>query len=50
LGRRDVAVIVASRVPGEPHRSRLEFELELISREDTEAHSVDEAICRRRER
>ena len=33
--------------PADPVRSLLEFEIELLSREDTEAHSVDEAICRR---
>ena len=32
--------------PEEPFRSLLEFELELITSEDTAAHSVSEAVAR----
>ena len=33
--------------PADPVRSLLEFEVELIAKQDTQVHSVDEVICRR---
>ena len=33
--------------PADPIRSLLEFEIELITAEDTGSHSVAEVICRR---
>ena len=33
--------------PADPLRSLLEFEIELIAGHDTDAHRVDEVICRR---
>src|SRR5262245_24565352 len=33
--------------PADPVRSLLEFEIELMAAKDTQAHTVDEVICRR---